>query len=163
MALKRCTVCGPQPVENFTKRKASPDGLGYKCKTCTRDYLVAWRKANYTHVLEYARQYKIDNAAAVVEYRNRHDVKERDSIRHAEWAKMNQERRRANAEYVHPLVVLECHDGICGICGSDVDPLNFHMDHVIPLSRGGEHNYTNVQPAHPFCNISKRDGRGASS
>lgn len=34
---------------------------------------------------------------------------------------------------------------------------NFHVDHVIPLIRGGRHNYENVQTAHPYCNIAKRD------
>jgi 5-methylcytosine-specific restriction endonuclease McrA len=36
-----------------------------------------------------------------------------------------------------------------------VDPANWHLDHVVPLSRGGEHSYANVQVAHPFCNLSK--------
>ena len=64
---------------------------------------------------------------------------------------------RAFVEEVYPLVVLERDDGICGICGEDVDPFDFHVDHIIPLSRGGEHSYANTQPAHPFCNLSKND------
>lgn len=51
--------------------------------------------------------------------------------------------------------MLELDDGVCGICGEDVDPMNFHIDHVIPLSRGGEHGYHNVQVAHPLCNQEK--------
>lgn len=51
--------------------------------------------------------------------------------------------------------VLEMDDGICGICGSDVDPFDFHVDHVIPMSRGGEHGYANTQVAHPLCNKRK--------
>ena len=41
------------------------------------------------------------------------------------------------------------------ICGESVDPDDFHVDHVIPLALGGWHCYANVQPAHPFCNVSK--------
>ena len=33
----------------------------------------------------------------------------------------------------------------------------WHVDHVYPLSRGGEHSYRNTQPAHPECNIAKGD------
>lgn len=61
----------------------------------------------------------------------------------------------AFVEYVHPLVVLELHDGMCGICGDDVDPSDFHVDHIEPLAKGGEHSYLNTQPAHPRCNMSK--------
>jgi 5-methylcytosine-specific restriction endonuclease McrA len=61
----------------------------------------------------------------------------------------------AGAELVNPLVVLERSDGICGIGGFDVDPTNFHVDHVTPISRGGLHVYSNVQAAHPTCNLRK--------
>lgn len=61
----------------------------------------------------------------------------------------------AFVEDVHPLVVLEAFDGTCGICGEDVDPLNFEVDHIVPLALGGEHSYANTQPAHGECNRRK--------
>lgn len=64
-------------------------------------------------------------------------------------------KRGAFVEHIEPVVVLERDDGVCGICGGDVDPTNFHVDHVIPLALGGEHSYANVQTAHPLCNIRK--------
>lgn len=60
-----------------------------------------------------------------------------------------------HVEDVDRLVVLERDDGMCGICGEDVDPLNFHVDHVHALADGGLHAYFNVQVAHPACNIAK--------
>jgi 5-methylcytosine-specific restriction endonuclease McrA len=30
-----------------------------------------------------------------------------------------------------------------------------HLDHIVPLARGGEHSYANTQPAHPTCNRRK--------
>jgi 5-methylcytosine-specific restriction endonuclease McrA len=91
--------------------------------------------------------------------------------RAAEWVKANPERARelrqrrvltyrarkrgAHVEHVEPLVVLERDDGVCGICGEDVDPTFFDIDHVIPLARGGEHSYRNVQVAHRRCNARK--------
>jgi len=48
---------------------------------------------------------------------------------------------------------LERDDGRCGLCGGDVDPLDFHVDHVQPLAAGGLHGYFNVQAAHPACNV----------
>jgi 5-methylcytosine-specific restriction endonuclease McrA len=31
-----------------------------------------------------------------------------------------------------------------------------HVDHVVPVTRGGEHSYANTRAAHGVCNIWKR-------
>lgn len=62
----------------------------------------------------------------------------------------------AFVEEIDPLVVFERDGGVCGICGGSVSRLErWHVDHVMPLSRGGQHAYDNVQLAHAHCNISK--------
>ncbi|MGP9611596.1 HNH endonuclease [Corynebacterium sp. AOP36-E1-14] len=50
----------------------------------------------------------------------------------------------------------------CGICGMEIDPKLRHpnrragtIDHIIPLSQGGQHHYGNVQAAHYSCNSAK--------
>jgi 5-methylcytosine-specific restriction endonuclease McrA len=52
--------------------------------------------------------------------------------------------------------------GICGICSEPVeadlawpDKFSKTLDHVIPLSRGGEHSWANAQLAHAVCNSRK--------
>lgn len=57
-------------------------------------------------------------------------------------------------EDVDPQVVYAMHGGRCGICGEFISG-EFHVDHVVPLAKGGLHGYINVQPAHPLCNLSK--------
>jgi len=50
--------------------------------------------------------------------------------------------------------------GVCGICSNSrgpVDETNWHLDHIIPVSKGGLHTLENVQVSHPFCNLSKKD------
>jgi 5-methylcytosine-specific restriction endonuclease McrA len=46
-------------------------------------------------------------------------------------------------------------EGYCGICGESLPGPDFHIDHIVPLSRGGEHSMRNVQLAHPSCNVRK--------
>lgn len=58
-------------------------------------------------------------------------------------------------ERVYRSVLFRRDKGRCGLCGKKVDPANWHMDHIVPLSQGGEHSYANMQVAHPFCNVSK--------
>ena len=69
-----------------------------------------------------------------------------------------QRARKCHAPVVETVLrskVFERDDGICHICLKPVDPHGWHMDHIVPLSRGGEHSYKNVGVSHPFCNLSK--------
>ena len=50
----------------------------------------------------------------------------------------------------------------CGLCGKRVpknlkarEPMAPSLDHILPISLGGEHTRANVQLAHYFCNLSK--------
>jgi hypothetical protein len=54
---------------------------------------------------------------------------------------------------------------VCQLCGEEIDreavapaPWSPSIDHVMPLSRGGEHSMANVQSAHYWCNSVKSDG-----
>lgn len=82
-----------------------------------------------------------------------------------EWARENPEKARANAymrrarkksapvrERVYRSVVWRRDGGMCHICGVACDPARWDMDHVVPLSLGGEHSYANIKTAHPSCN-----------
>lgn len=55
----------------------------------------------------------------------------------------------------------------CGLCHEQVDPtiawpdpMSPSLDHVIPLSKGGMHDPSNVQLAHLHCNITKNNRGG---
>ena len=54
------------------------------------------------------------------------------------------------------LVDLGNRDGwLCGVCHVDVMPADASLDHVFPVSKGGEHSYANAQLAHLRCNQRK--------
>lgn len=45
---------------------------------------------------------------------------------------------------------------ICGICGKQIDSFDeMHVDHIIPLSRGGKDIIANLQLTHAKCNLKK--------
>lgn len=55
----------------------------------------------------------------------------------------------------------------CGICKGKVDaklsaphPMSASLDHIVPLSRGGDHTRANTQLAHLRCNIAKGNRGG---
>jgi 5-methylcytosine-specific restriction endonuclease McrA len=47
----------------------------------------------------------------------------------------------------------------CAICGCNE---KLTIDHIIPLSKGGEHNKKNIQPLCHSCNSRKKDKTGAA-
>lgn len=79
------------------------------------------------------------------------DPAKESQYRHARRARL----AGARVERVDVAVVFERDEGVCGICGDPVDPASWHLDHIVPLARGGEHSYANVQVAHPVCNLRK--------
>jgi 5-methylcytosine-specific restriction endonuclease McrA len=58
--------------------------------------------------------------------------------------------------------IADQHDWTCALCGDEIpkdlhylDPLALTIDHITPLTRGGDDLRSNVQPAHRRCNTSK--------
>lgn len=49
----------------------------------------------------------------------------------------------------------QCHK--CDYCNGDLDQLGKHLDHILPLNRGGKHTLNNVHWICPRCNLSKND------
>ena len=65
-------------------------------------------------------------------------------------------KRMVSAEYVDPSVVFRRDGGVCQICRLAISAEEkWHIDHVVPLAKGGEHSYQNVQLAHARCNLAK--------
>lgn len=143
---RECRVCGEvKPFERFAFVKSCRWGRGHQCKDCITaarklyddlhpEWLAAWDKSRWS------RQYREENFLAHRAYTLQKDAVKRGATEN---------------EVVVPLAVLERDDGVCGICGEDVDPFDFHVDHIIPCAQGGEHSYENVQLAHPGCNTKK--------
>lgn len=65
--------------------------------------------------------------------------------------------RSACVESVARFSVWERECGRCWMCGKDVVLAAMHVDHIIPLSRGGPHAYANVGCACRLCNSAKRN------
>lgn len=78
--LKECTTCREQKfLTDFSIRKASLDGLSYKCKSC---------------VIEYSTHYRRDNPNAYKDWYQQN--REHKSISFAKWREANKDRVTAN-------------------------------------------------------------------
>lgn len=130
-----------------------------------------WRRENPKKNAAKKRRHYLKHHAEIRVRKNAKTDPVENRRRVREWALANPERARElhrasqNArearkrgqfvEVVDPQVVWERDEGICGICHLPAERDDFHVDHVIPLSKGGEHSYANTQVSHPPCNLRK--------
>lgn len=158
--MRVCRTCNvDQPLAGFAINQLSFEGRKRQCKRCEtkkqqeRDAVAdpALRRERRKAV------YAKDPARYVADTRKWRE-EHPEAVRAAS-ATRRARKRGAFVEQVYALVVLEDCDGVCGLCGEDVDPLDFEVDHVRGLADGGAHAYYNVQVAHPYCNGSKGKGQ----
>ena len=89
-----------------------------------------------------------------------------DKVRERERQKIRR-RRAALSKPYNELQVIATYGGKCYLCSLEIDFLatrkcgnegwesGFHVDHLIPLSKGGEDTLENVRPTHAVCNLQK--------
>lgn len=117
----------------------------------TAEQRHVYRQAHRKELTEKWRAYCLPHREEMAKYRTAYREKNSERIR-AKNARRRALKLAATVEFISPATVYARDAGRCHICGKKVDPKKWHMDHLIPLSRGGEHSYRNVAVAHPLCN-----------
>lgn len=184
--LKCCTACGeskPATTEYFARCTRNRDGLKERCKTCEALYREQnredLRKKNRLYKLrskekirESNRRYRSKNKEKVARWQKRYITKNKakraqyqrqHALTYRQQHRANEIRRRAhkrNSEGDHTAADVK-HQyknqrGKCYYCGQKVSK-TYHVDHVIPLSRGGSNGPENIVIACPGCNQRKKD------
>jgi len=140
------------------------EGMYFLCVAC-RDRLV--RRA------QWRRHYAVPtNRARIRAYQNTDEYRARASGQQAQWRARNPGRARAlrdvydmrkrtngPVEKVDRRAVWGRDEGHCRIklvCDGAFVPFEeMHLDHVIPISKGGTHTWNNVQTGCAPCNLTK--------
>ena len=170
MDTKVCRKCLIESsVDNFYKNSA-------KCKTCCKEYAKAWAKANPE---KYKKQWQKKNKERWVQqkqdqaYMTKKAIyRQENSARRVEtakaWNQANRERftlhvanshiKRKIAKDAKSYKILDkeykrLYASPCAFCGATE---KITMDHIIPISRSGNHSIGNLQPLCRRCNSSKK-------
>ena len=169
--VKKCTVCGMiKPTNDYYWHGGKIAG---DCKECNYHKRQAAYKADPEKFRKKARDWGNKNSEKrkqkLLEWRAKNPDKRREyynRTRENNFARVHEYRARIrNAPRIEGFTREEIimRDGyICHICGGFVLPEELHIDHVIPLSRGGPHTRDNAAVAHRHCNLSK-GGRWSGS
>ena len=52
--------------------------------------------------------------------------------------------------------IIQIYGDNCYLCNKPIDN-DYHLDHIIPISKGGTDLIENIRPTHPLCNLQKGD------
>ena len=181
----KCKQYFPATFEYFGKRHSGKSDLSSYCKSCAsrahkewtkrnprrnnknkRD----WEKRNPDKVKEYYKKTRLRPQKRTVEinYRKRNKQKILDNARRYRQAHKDSikarnryyKARKRHAQGKHsPAEVVEQYKrqhGKCYYCNCKLGNA-YHVDHVIPLSRGGSNGIDNIVIACPSCNMHKHD------
>lgn len=155
-----CTKCGqskPATTEYFGTSELGRYGLRSQCKGCCNKAAREWGKANPGVQAQRTRKWRAANLEQRSLYLRAYRRANPDIIR------MISRRCRARqfgAEGTHTIEDVkrqyEAQDGKCYYCGAVVGD-TYHVDHIVPLSRGGTDNPDNLAISCPLCNQRKGD------
>jgi 5-methylcytosine-specific restriction endonuclease McrA len=102
-----------------------------------REYNAAWRAANP----DYFSKYRFDNPERRRIYQVNRDAREKNNG------------GKLSLDISSRLLSLQ--RGKCSVCRASLKKYGYHLDHIIPLCRGGKNEDGNIQATCPKCNTKK--------
>jgi len=152
-------------ARNKAYREAYPEKVAAGKKRCYERnpslYIALrekWKTANRAKHDAYHKQYRQDEWKRFAEANKRYRQRNPDKVlRDIRLGNYRRRARMAGVEFEYFLreEIFLRDNGICWICGLKVDESHWHLDHKIPVVKGGPHTRSNVAVSHPTCNNRK--------
>lgn len=144
----------PATLEWFHPNKKSKNGLAWWCRKCTNDSKTRYRKNHPTKPRTEQQKQRRNELTRAREKTDKSKLSKRAS-NHSYKARKRNAKGNHTAEDIN--LQFKSQKGLCWHCGKKLDPKNYHVDHLTPLSRGGSNNADNMVISCPRCNLSKHD------
>lgn len=180
---KICTKCKvEQPLANFCKDQTRKDGLHLWCRDCRSARSKSYYRENVDKIAEHINAYRNLNRDKVRACNNAYYEKRRDELRikhreynrrHSEelkeknramrkvtkgywrsWNRHHIDKARGTHTQKDVLELYENQNGKCYWCGKAVGE-KYHADHVVPISKGGRNDKSNLVISCVTCNLRK--------
>lgn len=173
----------PATAKYFHRNKTCKDGFCRSCKECNRSHVREWNAKNSARHTQRAMQWNRANReksrAFIKRWKKRNKVKQSQYwssyyLRHGERVRARKAsergrmigrlfaaRRRARqiangGNYAEADIKRQfsAQSGKCYYCHAEFNPV-YHIEHVVPLVRGGSNSPENIVLACPKCNRAK--------
>lgn len=174
--LKFCRKCErrlPATTEHFYKHGGHPLGLSSHCKECHKASALNRYHHNPEPKRVSVRQYQARNKALISQRKREryasNPIPARERVaawkrEHPEALKAQLQKRKAKkrnigGSYTEQDLCLQLRSqkGLCWWCGEPLDPNDYHVDHRIPLDKGGSNDARNICCTHSKCNLQKNN------
>lgn len=146
-------------INDYYRCKRANETACQPCKDAATAYQLEWRRNNRD-------KYNAKKREQTRRWRKKNPERTR------EWQRTKDRRKRARLKQLKSINfttkdVLDLWGTDCHICNRFIDMRitrncgepnweeGLHLDHVIPLSKGGHNIISNVKPSHAKCNIDK--------
>jgi len=179
---KYCGKCKTlKTVSMFYKNKLSKDGFATKCIECHKKYLQdnkekiklktkqyrldhkdeikysekKYKEANKEKVAEQKRNYELNNKDKIKEVRSKY---RKTKIGRLIQKNKNHTRRAFTKKgdvTTSQLAELQQNAKLCYWCKTSLKNIGTHIDHYIPISKGGKHTISNLVISCKSCNLKK--------
>jgi len=161
--MKTCTKCKTeQPFKSFYKKAAAQDGLTSHCKSCAAVYHAEYNKDNREARAAYQAKYHKDNREARAAYKAERRSDPANHLRCKTHSAFNGGLRKATKHnngvkpVINPKEKELMLDFLAAARTLSADTgIEFEVDHIIPLSKGGAHSLSNMQIITRVDNIAK--------
>jgi 5-methylcytosine-specific restriction endonuclease McrA len=169
---KTCITCNTAKqasLEFFHKQKGKEESLRSSCKKCinlaSRDYYESnkekitkriglYQKKNKDYLVAYNKKWKLENPERTIATHKKYTDK---NVNKVLAINRNYRARKVKAEGSHTAEdvakIVAKQNKLCFWCNAELEKI--HIDHIIPLCKGGKNDASNLVASCPSCNCTK--------
>ena len=172
MKSKVCSKCKKRKsASSFNRSRRGKLGLHSYCRACDAENKREWYLKNKEHALQKTKEWQERNPERFSENQRKHKekYKERYSEYHKAWAAENRDKCRLKKHKYYAQLKRQLGEvspdavkslfkeqaGKCLYCNRELQ--EYHLEHKVPISRGGLHDDKNLCLSCPTCNLRKKD------
>ena len=174
--IKVCSRCKEEkPITEFSKDKSTKDGHRSNCKVCRRKsqkkYYEDNREKERARSKKYIennpekrkgtqKKYRKNNREKIKDYQKKYREDNQEKVRLQRFKRRARLREAKIEDFSHKDLLdfwseNEIKPQECFYCKKEMPEGPEHIDHYIPLIKGGTHERENLRPSCASCNLSK--------
>lgn len=163
-----CVKCKKElPESMFYRDKTKRSGFKPRCKPCDKLSIDVNRRRKYESEYwnnpERKEKRKAQIKKSMLKNKEKHKKVRAEYLKTDKGINTQRKSNQANrcksagvyVEHIDPLKLFNDQNGICYICHEKFTFKEMEMDHVIPISKGGKHESSNVKMCCGKCNRKK--------